>query len=203
MSRADFDAEVAGRILNLRRGGVPFDVIATQVDLTPEACKALFDKALGSHDPAFSRALEADRLDRLHAAVWPAATRGEPDAVDRVLRISERRERVARTPKANDHALRDAFDRSTETSRLIHQDLDAAILEAGRKIADRVDEAVATGEGQELTKALYLIPHMTNVLREMLATPASRRAVEEAAPTSPREGKLAQLRSVQGAKKSS
>jgi hypothetical protein len=202
MPRADYDVETANKVLNLRRAGVSFDVIATQLDLTPTAAKGLFDKALASHDPAFARALESDRLDRLHAAVWPNAVRGELDAVDRVLRISERRERVARVPKVNDHALRDAFDRSAETSRDLNPDLDAAILEAGRKIADRVDEAVATGEGQELTKALYLVPHMVNVLRECLATPASRAAAKASAgEVTPREGKLAQLRAVQGAKR--
>lgn len=71
--------------------------------------------------------------------------------------------------------LRDAFDRTVDASELV-KPVDAALIEAGRKIADRVDEATATGEGQEVTKALYLVPHVVNILREMLATPAARRA---------------------------
>lgn len=71
--------------------------------------------------------------------------------------------------------LRAAFDLTVTESELVLP-VDSALVEAGRKIADRVDEATATGEGQEVTKALYLLPHMVNVLREMLATPAARRS---------------------------
>lgn len=198
--RNSYDPELAAQVLGLRRAGVPFDKIASELNLTPQSAKALFDKALGSHDPEFQRALEADRLDRLHAAVWPNALKGDLDAVDRVLRVSERREKVATIPKENSHELRDAFDASVASSAHVDK-MDSALIAAGRKIAERVDEAVASGEGQEVTKALYLIPHMTNVLREMLATPASRKAAEAAAPPPPpKEGKLAQLRAIQGSK---
>lgn len=198
------NAELANQVLGFRRAGVQFDVIADRLNMTPTAAKALFDQALAAHDPEFQRALETDRLDRLHAAVWPRALKGELDAVDRVLKLSERRERVSAVPKINERNLRNAFDRSASTSADLRDDVDAAIIEAGRKIADRVDEAVATGEGQEVTKALYLVPHMVNVLREMLATPASRSAAKLAAPSEPsaREGKLAQLRAIQGNKSS-
>jgi hypothetical protein len=184
--------ELASKVLSARRAGASFDQIAERLNLTPKAAKALFDKAIGSYDPEYTRALEADRLDRLHLAVWPDAVQGDLNAVDRVLRISERRDKVLAVPKENDHALREAFDRSAATSTQLQ---DAGLLEAGRKIADRVDEAVATGEGQEVTKALYLLPHMVNVLREMLATPASRNAVKQAAPKD-EGGKLAQLRAI-------
>lgn len=195
----DTTDELAAKVLSARRAGASFDQIAERLNLTPKAAKALFDKAIGSYDPEYTRALEADRLDRLHLAVWPDAVQGDLNAVDRVLRISERRDKVLAVPKENDHALRKAFDASAATSTQL-QDVDAGLLEAGRKIADRVDEAVATGEGQEVTKALYLLPHMVNVLREMLATPASRNAAKLAAPKD-EGGKLAQLRAVHSTKK--
>jgi hypothetical protein len=195
--REPFDSELAGKVLGLRRAGVPFDKIATELNLTPRAAQSLFEKALGTHDPEFQRVLEADRLDRLHAAVWPKALQGELDAVDRVLRISERREKVAATPKENKHELREAFDASVKSSPQI-EEMDSGLVASGRHIADRVDEAVATGEGQEVTKALYLVPHMVNVLRELLVTPASREATKAVTPPEPRtDGKLAQLRSIQ------
>ena len=199
MKKLSGDPEVAQQVLTLRRAGVGFDMIADRLHLTPTAAKALFDQALAAHDPEFQRSLESDRLDRLHAAVWPRALNGELDAVDRVVRLSERRERVAIVPKVNEHTLRDAFDRSVTTSTDLNPDVDAALVEAGRKIADRVDEATATGEGQEVTKALYLVPHMLNVLREMCATPAARKAAQGAVPAEP-TGKLAQLRAIQGSK---
>lgn len=194
------DPVLASQVLGLRRAGVPFDTIADRLHLTPEAAKALFDQAIAAHDPEFQRALETDRLDRLHATVWPRAIQGDLDAVDRVLRLSERRERVARVPKVNDHSLRDAFDRSVESSEDLRPDVDAALVEAGRTIADRVDEATATGEGVEVTKALYLVPHLLNVLREMCASPASRNAAAAAAAPAEPTGRLAQLRAVQGRK---
>jgi hypothetical protein len=87
--------------------------------------------------------------------------------------------------------LRDAFDASVEASGLI-EPVDEALVESGRKIADRVDEATTTGEGQEVTKALYLLPHLMNVLREMYATPKVRR--EAGVGKEDARGKLAEVR---------
>lgn len=190
----DGTSKLAQQVLAARRAGATFDQIAERLGITDASARALFDKAIGAYDPEYAKALEADRLDRLHLAVWPAASSGDLNAVDRVLRISERRDKVLARPQPNDHAMREAFDRSASTAAEV-QPVDAALLEAGRKIADRVDEAVANGDGLELTKTLYLLPHMVNVLREMLATPASRQAVEKAAPSN-ENGKLAQLRAV-------
>lgn len=70
--------------------------------------------------------------------------------------------------------LRSAFDRSVAANDQLIGDLDDALVEAGRKVADRVDAAMESGEGQEVTKALYLVPHLMNVLKVMYATPESR-----------------------------
>lgn len=90
--------------------------------------------------------------------------------------------------------LRKAFDRSVGANQQIVADVDAALVEAGRKIADRVDEATATGEGQEVTKALYLVPHLMNVLREMYATPKAR--IDGGIGKEDAGGKLAEVRSL-------
>lgn len=95
--------------------------------------------------------------------------------------------------------LRSAFDESVEANQQLIPKVDNALIEAGRKIADRVDEATAAGEGQEVTKALYLVPHLMNVLREMYATPKARQEAglkkEESV-----GGKLSSLRKIQGGK---
>jgi len=189
-----YDPEIAQRVLGLRRGGASFDTISQALNITPDTARAWFDVALGTVDVQVQQALEVDRLDRLHMAVWPKAQAGELDAVDRVLKISERRDKVLSDPAANDHTLRKAFDASAATSQHT-QDVDAALIEAGRTIADRVDAAVASGDGIEATKALYLVPHMLNVLREMLATPASRNAAGVAA-TQAKGSRLAELRAI-------
>ena len=88
--------------------------------------------------------------------------------------------------------LREAFDLSVSSNRELIGSLDAALVESGRKIADRVDEATAAGEGQEVTKALYLLPHLMNVLREMYATPKAR--LEAGVGKEDAGGKLAAVR---------
>ena len=76
--------------------------------------------------------------------------------------------------------LRDGFDRSVDASSLVTE-VDAGLVAAGRKIADQIDHATDNLTGQEVTKALYLTPHLVNILREMLATPAARKG--QAAPS--------------------
>lgn len=92
-----------------------------------------------------------------------------------------------------------AYDATVKANAQLVDDLDGALVEAGRTIAARVDEATESGEGQEVTKALYLVPHLMNVLREMHATPSSRllAGVDNAAKN---PGRLAQLRSVTASK---
>lgn len=92
-------------------------------------------------------------------------------------------------------SLRAAVDESILLNRSL-EPIDSGLVASARAVADRIDEAVATSDGQELTKALYLIPHVTNLLREMLATPASRLAAGVVADKP--KGKLAQLRAVSG-----
>lgn len=193
------DSTLAGKVLAFRRAGAGVDVIAERLDLTAARVIELFEEALAALDPRVPAKLEADRLDRLHLAIWPAAVAGDVNAIDRVLRISERREAVLAAPAANDHALRDAFDASVASSQMTA--VDSSLIAFGRTIAERVDEAVATGKGQELTKALYLVPHAVNILREALATPASRNAAGVVV-NEFKDGRLAQLRAVQDASKS-
>jgi hypothetical protein len=98
-------------------------------------------------------------------------------------------------------SLREAFDESVAASAETNPRLDAALVEAGCKIADRIDAAVESGDGPELSKALYLMPHLMNILREMLATPASRQAAGLNAKEGVR-GNLGKLRSVNATGKS-
>lgn len=47
-------------------------------------------------------------------------------------------------------------------------------------IASQIDYAVTHGTGIEVTKALYLMPHLMNVLRELGATPDARGSIANA-----------------------
>lgn len=189
------DPELARKVFAMRQAGVGMDVVADQLNLTTTAAKALFDAHVGTYEPGVSRALEAARLERMHAAIWSQAVGGDLAAVDRVVKISERRDKVLAEPRVNEHRLATAYEEALATSTSTEQ-VDGALIEAGRTIAQRVDEALATGDGLEATKTMYLLPHMVNVLRELLATPAAR-ANAGAAVQPPKEGRLAQLRAVQ------
>ena len=68
-----------------------------------------------------------------------------------------------------------SFETTVKASELIRP-VDAALVETGRQIAAQIDYAVENLTGQDLTKALYLSPHLVNILRELMATPAARHA---------------------------
>ncbi len=72
---------------------------------------------------------------------------------------------------------------------------DGGAVALARLYAHQIDTVVAEHEvgSQELTKALYLGPHLLNTLRALGGAPAERKALglEEAV-----GGKLAQLRSI-------
>src|SRR5690625_3797533 len=48
---------------------------------------------------------------------------------------------------------------------------DKASVEFARVYASRIDEETLSGEGQEVTKALYLGPHLLNTLKALGGTP--------------------------------
>ena len=57
------------------------------------------------------------------------------------------------------------------------EDADGALVQAGRTVADTIDKIVADPEASatDKSKALYLIPHVVSILKELLATPAARK----------------------------
>lgn len=109
-------------------------------------------------------------------------------------------------PPARKGPTRKEFDRSVSASRKhaddlqLDLDLDAALIRAGRNIADTIDRALieqdlvdeVVGEADEdidikhvvaravkarleVNKVMYLSPHLMNVLREIHGTPKARR----------------------------
>lgn len=185
--------ETARKAVELRLAGVSYAQIATQLDMADadEAAAVINDSFTGvAESPEQARQQELGRLDAMLVGLWAKARRGDVAAVDRAMRLTARRARLLGVSVDGSGDLRRTFDASVSSSTHA-KDVDAALIEAGRKIADRVDDAIATCEGQELTKALYLMPHLVNILRELLATPAARKAagLTEVGP----RGKLASL----------
>jgi Asp-tRNA(Asn)/Glu-tRNA(Gln) amidotransferase B subunit len=99
-------------------------------------------------------------------------------------------------------SVRDGYDRTVQALDL--KDEDAALVALGETLADTLD-AAAQMSGEAKTKALYLTPHLMNVLKEMLATPAARKAATKpgAPPAEKGAGRgdtLGKLRGITGGK---
>lgn len=88
------NAERQAQALQLRRAGAAYDEIARQLGYTKmgawKAVASALKKTL--QEPADDvRKLELERLDRLLLAIWNRAIQGDDDAIDRVLKITDRR----------------------------------------------------------------------------------------------------------------
>lgn len=194
--RAKRDAQA----LDLRRAGVPVAKIADQLGYpnTTAAEKAL-DRALAAQgtvvEPADVRALELDRLDRLQQVVWVKALQGDLKAVDQAQKLAEARVRLAGIAARGESVMTDAFDSTVEA--LSTESEDASLLASGRRIAERIDDAAASGDSLAETKALYLLPHLMNILRELGATPAARAELKAKAPSGDND-KRAKLTALRG-----
>lgn len=70
--------------------------------------------------------------------------------------------------------LLDAYNASVKDNQSVDPKVDKALVESGRTIARQIDFAVDHLEGQDVTKALYLMPHLVNILKELRATPLVR-----------------------------
>lgn len=108
--------------VELRRAGRSYREIARQVGIGVASAHRLVAAAIAEarttvqEDVVELRALELSRLDGMLGGLWPEARRGNLGAVDRVLKIMERRAKllgldapakVARTNPAGDEDERD------------------------------------------------------------------------------------------------
>ena len=68
------------------------------------------------------------------------------------------------------------FRRTAKAAAGIKPDVDAALVAAGETICRQVDATLddPAATQTDRTKALYLLPHLVNILREMEATPKAR-----------------------------
>lgn len=75
-------------------------------------------------------------------------------------------------------------------------DVDEAVIETGRIIAKSIDDIIAdpAATATDRTKALYLTPHLVAILKELLATPAARKAVGLATTDSKNASRLTLLK---------
>jgi hypothetical protein len=90
--------ERATKALELRLAGASYDRIAAQLGYEGKSgAYHAVQRALREAEPPGAEATELTELARLDAmltGLWPKARRGEVTAVDRVLKIEERRDQI-------------------------------------------------------------------------------------------------------------
>jgi hypothetical protein len=94
------DSKRRSQLASLRLAGVDFAMIVERLGYQSETeALADYQKLLAELAPRAmaleeAQQIELDRLDRLQAAVWASALRGEIPAVDAALRVIDRRIRL-------------------------------------------------------------------------------------------------------------
>lgn len=122
-------------------------------------------------DAADGDATDLSRLELMYRAVYPQAAKGDLKAVDACLKLQAEMARL-RNLDGPESGLVAAFDEALEALNVTN--MDGAAIQTGRTVAAQIDEAIMYGTPLERTKALYLVPHLMNVLKELGATPAAR-----------------------------
>lgn len=184
----------AGRALELRRAGVPLARIAEQLGYpsTQHAQDATDALIASPGSPATVRREELDRIERLRQAIWPRAMKGDAVAIDRALKLTELRLRLSGMPD-EDRRMGTAFEVSLRATTVT--DSDTTLVEAGRRLCEQMDAASASGDPFALQKALFLMPHLLNVLRDLGMTPSVRDSVTgQIRPPEQRKNELADFK---------
>lgn len=167
-------AATAQRCVDLRLAGKSFPAIAAEVGCsTSTAHKAVSDwlertRKDTAQDAVAVLTLEIERLDTMLAALWPAATAGDCQAVDRCLRIMERRAKLLGLDAPDRHRLEAAkVDMGGEpmpvdqARELLAQRLQAL---SGAEVAQ-----VASGDEDALNKLGIQIPRTPRIFLPPLA----------------------------------
>lgn len=136
--------------LDLRRSGLSYQRIGEEMGISMARAHQLVAKAMEETHRAIAagadalRAEEISRLDGMLAALWPKAKNGDVAAVDRVLKISERKakllgieapvriETTGKDGKAIEVSSTQTIDPSKLSSQTLQDLLDARIAADGR-----------------------------------------------------------------------
>lgn len=171
------------KALRLFLGAMSLQEIRTVLNFkTVSSAEAAIRRALAANrkgkDRDTERSAELERIDALYRAAYPQAIQGDLKAIDSCNTLSERRMRILDKP---DDGAAITSNYEATVAALDTTEADAAVIVSGRAIARQIDYSLQHGTGQEVTKALYLVPHLMNVLRELGATPAARGNIQNAA----------------------
>lgn len=154
------------QVLELRRGGVPLDVIAEQMKFRDAAAAhAAYLRALDGTMPAArdeAKRLELDRLDKLQTVLWPKALRGDLQALDRLVGTAQERMRLISTDPLPDPEQLGPIETATREECASLDGVAPALAAAAIVLARVVDEN-RTDAGATATAARELRMTMTQL----------------------------------------
>ena len=155
------------------RAGANFDEIANNLGISPRKARQIAVSSLTRKARPTSeqqRKIDFEVLRGLALKLQKAAFEGDVAAARQFLDVQDRMAGL-NVPGDDTLPLVEAFDK---TEGLDADGKDAALVSSGRRIAFQIDQVVASGHSLEVTKALYLLPHLKGILADMQATPAAR-----------------------------
>lgn len=94
--------------LELRKAGLSYAKIGEKLGIQVAGAQALVSRALRALVQELGEdviRIERERLDAMHAATWTKVEAGDLDAIDRCLKIAERRAKLEGLDKARDTAM--------------------------------------------------------------------------------------------------
>ena len=133
-------AERKNRALQRRIGGLTFQAIADELNVTRQAAHALVKSALAELNEKTAesaeelRRLELERLDTMRAAVWGGVLKGDLQSVDRALKISARLSALAGLDAPAKQDITSGGEKITEIS--VNWTLPKAAIESDNKPTD-------------------------------------------------------------------
>lgn len=187
------------RALNLFIGAATLEQIRDQlgyrsITQAEAAIRRALTKTERDRSKFDQRAIEVERIDALYQQAYVKAISKNTEPADALkatetcMKLADQRMRLLGEegpPSGITAAFESALDALGVT------DADLALIEAGRATAKQIDGVLEHGDSLERTKALYLLPHLMNVLKELGATPAARASI----------GKLANSKGASGVSK--
>lgn len=109
-SRAAITQERRRVAFELRKAGATYEEIGKSLGITRQSAYGLVSKVLEqlqtqtAEDAAAVKEMELQRLDAMFKGLWPAASKGNPQSVEKALKVMERRSKLLGLDAPTKHA---------------------------------------------------------------------------------------------------
>ena len=139
-------AERRAKAFDLRMKGHSFRDIGRELGISHAAAHKHVQKGLenlaktNEERATFLLLMEGARLDRLHQGCWDAAASGDLQAIDRVLKLMERRAKLFGLDAPNKVAQTNVAGTESRYDQMTEEEVDARIEELVQKISDEQRE---------------------------------------------------------------